>query len=100
MLLGGMNAAVTQETQQVQPVRASVLHQFEQKRMLEEIPAQDGRINARNLLIDDSASADIEVPDFRIAHKSVGQADALARGINQCPGILVEEIAVIGRVRE
>src|SRR5439155_1633174 len=62
MLLGGMNAAVTQETQQVQPMRASVLHQFEQKRMLEELPAQDGSINARNLLIDDSASADIEVP--------------------------------------
>src|SRR5439155_6238463 len=64
------------------------------------IPAQDGSINARDLLIDDSASADIEVPNFGITHKSVRQPHALARSVNEGPRILSQEQGIVGCARE
>ena len=47
----------------------------------------DGAIDAREILVDHPASADIEVPDFGVAHLAAGQPDRALGGVD-------------GRVRE
>src|SRR5438874_708819 len=95
-----MDAAVADEAQQVQATLAPALHQVDEQRLLEELPAHDRRVNACDLLVDDPPRADVQVADFGISHQPVRQAHALARGVDERPGILLQEPRVIRRPRQ
>ena len=47
--------------------------------------------------MDDSPGSDIQVPDFAVAHLSVGQTDVRAAGVDQRARILAQQ-AVIDRL--
>src|SRR5207248_9561135 len=75
-------------------------HQVDEQRLLEEFSAHDRRVNARDLLVDNPPRADVQVADLGIAHQAVGQAHALARGVNERPGVLLQEFGIAGRPRQ
>ena len=52
--------------------------------LLEEAAVVDRLADARQVLIDDAAGADVEVPDLGVAHLALGQADGRARRLRAC----------------
>src|SRR5712691_508401 len=70
-----VHAAITQQAQQVQLPLAPSLHSLEKQRLPEERAAGDELVHARDVHVDDTARADIEVAHFAVAHLSFGQAD-------------------------
>src|SRR2546425_2457255 len=87
VFLVGMDAAVAQQAQEMDSRLPTPLHELHEKRLLEEVAAQDGGVDARDFLVDDSARADVQVADFGISHEAVGKSHALARSMDQRPGV-------------
>jgi len=58
----------------------------------------DGHINARQVLGDDAARADIHVAHFGIAHLPLGQTDRIAGGGQQGMGTFAQQAGVVGRL--
>ena len=56
----------------------AIIHRLDEDLILLEGAVLDGVVNARELLEDDAAGADVEVADLGVAHLTVGQADVLA----------------------
>ncbi len=95
-----MHAAIAHQADQMQLVAAAALHRFEQKRLAEKFAAGDQLIDARDVHLHDSASADIQVAHFAIAHLPFGQADVGAGGVNQRVGKIFQQPVVIGLAGE
>src|ERR1051326_1867592 len=92
----GMYAAIAAEAEQMQPVRARILHRLHQHRIREERPVFDHEIDTRYIHVDDTPGADIHVADFAVAHLSDRKPDGtpgrLNEGIRKFP-----QQAIIGR---
>ena len=73
-----------------------VLHDGDERLVLEEIAVLDVARDARELLVDEAARADVRVADLRVAHLAVRQADELA-GCLEVTGVIVCEEAVEDR---
>ena len=58
--------------------RDGLVDRIREHRALEEGAVFDGSRDACDLLIDDTTRADVQVPDFRVAHQSFGKADRQA----------------------
>ena len=58
------------------------LHRVHDRRMLE-FAGRDQRIDAGDIHLHNAARADIQVPDFAVAHLTVGQSDKVLRGADQ-----------------
>ena len=95
-----MHAAVAEQAHQVQLALAPALHRAEQKIVVEERAGGDGLVDARDVHLHDAAGADIQVPDFAIAHLPLGQADGRPGGVDQRVGKFGEQPVVIGLARE
>ena len=100
MLDVGVHAAVAEQAEQMQLVRAAAFHGFEQQRLAREFAAGDELVNARDVHVHDASGADIQVADFAIAHLSFGQADGGAGGVDQRVGKFFQQAVVIRLARE
>src|SRR3954465_4498426 len=69
----GVHAAVGDEADEVHARR--VLHRGPQDVVLGERPVLDGLADAREVLLDHRAGAEVEVPDLRVAHLALGEPD-------------------------
>ena len=99
MRLLRMHAAVGKQSEQMQPplAGARMLHGIEQHGMREEFAVLDHQIDARDVHVHDAPRADVEVPDFAVAHLPFGQSDERPAGVNERVGILAQQ-PVVGRL--
>jgi len=106
--LVAVHAAWRQEPQHVQrvPALARGVGRRDQHRIGGELAGRDRVVDAREVLVDDAAGADVEMPDFRVAHLALGRptcssdasivvCGAVARRPVQC-GIAACAIALSG----
>ncbi len=63
-----------------------------------ELVVVDGFGDAGQLLIDDSARADVGMSNLTVAHLTVGQTNVHARGADLGHRILLEQLVDVGRV--
>ena len=102
VLVAAVHAAIRDEAEQVQlaaaflRVRDGVL----QRRVLLELAVADRLVDARDLLVDDAARADVEVPDFGVAHQPARQADVFAARLQRGPRPLLLEAPPKARLRQ
>ena len=75
--VGGVHAAVGDEPDQVHALGASLQRRL-QHLVLGQRAVLDRRVDAREVLRDDRAGAEVEVADLGVAHLPLGQPDALA----------------------
>jgi hypothetical protein len=76
--VGGVHAAVGDEADQVHARRGA--QRLGHDLVLGQRAVLDGAVDAREVLGDDRAGAEVEVADLGVAHLSRGQADRLAAG--------------------
>ena len=82
----GVDAAVAEESEEVELAGAAAFHGFEQQRLAREFAAGDELVNARDVHVHDASGADIQVAHFAIAHLSFGQTHGRAGRLNQRVG--------------
>ncbi len=94
-----VDAAVGQEAQQVQgSPRRNAVHSYSQARVGKESPGLNVLADSGQVLIDHPAGADIQVPHFRVAHLTGGQAHLAAAGSQEGSGISAVQLINIRRV--
>ena len=77
-----VHAAVGEQPQQVQPParRRGLGKGLAQDGVFLEVAILDRLVDAREVLVNDAAGAQVEVADFAVAHLAGGQADIQAAG--------------------
>ena len=93
-----MDAAVGDEPEQVRALAA--LEGADEGGDLEEGPVLDRRVHSHQVLQQDAAGADRQVPDLRVAHLPRRKADRLAGCLERRVRVLGPEPVEDGRVRE
>jgi len=90
VFLMGVHALVLQQAEQMEAAPAGLpgIHEADPFRRLEELARGEAVVDALELLDDDAAGAHVEVPDLAGALVAGGQADGLAAGVEDRPGIL------------
>ena len=80
VLLAAVDAPVRDEPEEVEA--ATRCHRFSRGRrergVRRELALLDGEVDAREHLVDDTARADVHVPDLAVAHLPLGEADGEA----------------------
>ena len=76
-----------------------ILHDLDEDFVLEEVAVLDVTRDARELLVDEAAGADIRVTDFRVAHLTVRQADEFARSLQVARVVVCHEAVEDRRLR-
>ena len=71
-----------------------------QRLVLEEAAVRDRVVDADQVLLDDRARAEVQVPDLRVAHLAVGQADRAPGGLQLRVRIALPERVEHRRVRQ
>ena len=64
----------------------------------DELAVADRDVDPRVILVDDTAGADVQVPDFGIAHLAFGKADAELRRIDRRVGARREQPPPVRRI--
>ena len=95
-----MDAAVTDEPDEMQLMFAAARHRFEQQRLLEKCAARDELVDAGDVHLHDAAGANIQVAYFAVAHLPFGQADKGAGGVDQRVRKFLEQAIVMGLARK
>ena len=80
------------------PSRDRTVDRLGEHRVLEERAVLDREVDARELLVDDAAGADVEVTDLGVAHLALGQPDGEPRRAQLGRRALGEEPVEVGRV--
>ena len=93
-----VHAAVGNESEQMKPMATRLGEDFLQYPITRELALGDSLVNPGQVLMDDSASAQVEMADFRIAHLSFWQAHVAPAGAQFSPRILSIEAVVKWRV--
>ena len=93
-----MHAAVRDETQQMHVLAA--LEGGAQDRVVEELARLDRLVHAHEVLEEDAARADGEMPDLGVAHLAGRQADRLAGRLQRRMRVRAPEAVEDGRVGE
>ena len=98
----GVNAAVRHEPEQVDvsPTFASATERGDERLVLGERAVLDGAVHPDEVLEEDPARADREVPDLGVAHLSRRKADRLAGRGERPVRVSLQERVEHGRVRE
>ena len=65
--------------------------------MREELAILDHQIDARDVHVHNAPGADVQMPDFAVAHLPLGQSNKRSAGMNQRVGILAQQ-PVVGRL--
>src|SRR5258708_37537369 len=102
MSLLRVHAAVGDQTEQMEPPLAHprMLHRGEQDGMREELAVLDHQVDAGDVHVNDAAGANVEMPDFAVAHLSFRKADERSAGMNERGGIFAQQTVVGGLARE
>src|SRR5258708_6897865 len=102
MSLLRMHTAVGEQAEQMESplAHARVLHRREQDGMREELAILDHQVDARDVHVNDAAGADVEMPDFAVAHLSFRKADERSAGMNERVGIFAQQPVVSGLARQ
>ena len=74
-----------------------MLHRIEQHRLRKEVAILNHQVDARDVHVDDSAGAYVEVSDFAVTHLPLGQSDRGSARLNERIGIFTQE-TIIGRL--
>ncbi len=74
--------------------------EFDQFLVRRERAVLDRLVDAGEFLVNDPARAEVQVPDFAVAHLSGGQADILARRTEPALGISLVEVLVEREIRQ
>src|SRR2546421_577994 len=93
-----MHAPVRDEPEQVDVL--ATLERAAQRLVLEELAAFDRLVHAHEVLEEDAARADREVPDLGVAHLACRQADGLAGSLELPVRIVAPEPVEDGRLGE
>ena len=73
-----------------------MLHRVQQNLMGEERAALDQLVDTGNVHLDKASGADIEMPNFAVAHLPLGQADERAVGADQRVRIVLPQPIEVG----
>ena len=94
-----MHTAVGEQSEQVKlaAAGAGVLHRIEQHRVFEEFAILNHELDAGRIHVYDSSCADVQVPDFAVAHLPIGQPNIGAAGLDERVGIFAQQ-AVVNRL--
>ena len=97
-----MDAAVGKQAPEMQRAvaRLELGEEFHQRRIRRQRAVGDRLVDPRQFLVNDAARAEVQVPDFAVAHLPGGQADVLARGAEAALRIGLVEIFVKRKFRE
>ena len=68
--------------------------------MLEQLAVLDHQVDAGDIHVDDASGADVQVPDFAVAHLPVRQSDEAPAGVNQRVRILGEQLVIVRLARQ
>src|SRR5262245_28839731 len=93
-----MDAAVGDEPEQVHVLAA--VECSDQRRILEERAVLDRVVHTHQVLEQDAPGADRQVPDLRVPHLPVREADRLSRGLQRGVRVLAPQPVEDGRLRE
>ena len=96
-----VDAAVGEQAHQVQGavICERLVHRRDDRLVVLELVVVDGLGDSGQLLIDDSACADVGVTDLAVAHLTVGETDVHARRADLGQRVFLEESVEIRRVR-
>src|SRR5258708_915888 len=94
-----VDAAIAAESHDVQTMRAPVAHGIKQHGMLEEFARRNHLIDSRDVHVDHASRADIQMPDFTVAHLPLGQSHKRSRGVDQCVRKIAQQRIVGGLAR-
>jgi hypothetical protein len=102
MFLPRMHAAIGDEPEQMQfaPADAGIFHPFNEHGMREELTILNHQVNARDIHMHNAPGADIQMPDFAVAHLPFGQSDERPTGVNQRVRIFAQQTVVDRFARE
>ena len=100
VIVMAVHAAIRNQSQQMEPMRARLREAFLQHRITRQFSLRDRLINSSQVLINDSAGAEIQMAHFGIAHLSFRQTDIQPAGAQPAPGIILVELVVKRRARE
>ena len=82
-----MHAAIACRAHEMQAGAARACRmQSSSTRMPEELADGDHQVDAGDIHMDDAARADIQMPDFAVAHLAFRQPDVRSRSVNQSVG--------------
>ena len=97
MRLLRVHAAIREQPQQMQlpPLFARAVDRPHNLRMLVEAAVRDHRIDTRDVHRHHAARADVQMPDFAVAHLPIRQPDKVIRSMQQCVGKLAQQPVVI-----
>ncbi len=95
-----MHAAIAAQAHQVQAMRARVAHGFQEHGLLVELAGRDHHVQARDIHLNDTPGADVQVADLGVTHLPFGQADSRTRGFHQRVRVFAEQRVVIRLARE
>ena len=90
LVLMTVNAAIGHQADEMEASAAGLLEGLDKNRVGGQRAVLDGLVDAREVLIDNASSAEIEVADFRIAHLAGGQADVQAGGAEETFRVLLQ----------
>ncbi len=95
-----VHAAVGDEPEKMQPLALCARERFLQNRIFFQLAIRDRFVDASQILINNPASAEIQVADFGVAHLSFGQSDIEAARAQFSVGIFAIELIVKRGLRE
>ena len=94
MLLMRVNAAVGQQSKQVQLRLPRLVHRLKNGGMREKFSTRNQRIDARNVHPHHAPGADVQMPHFAVAHLSIRQSDKMIRRMQQRVRILPQQLVI------
>ena len=80
------------------PVGDGAVDRLGEHGVVEQRAVLDRQVDARELLVDDAAGADVEVPDLGVAHLPLGQPDGEPGARERRPRAAREQPVEVGRV--
>jgi hypothetical protein len=93
-----VHPAVGDETDQVHALEA--LERRADRRVGPELAARHGLVDARQVLLDDGAGAEVQVADLAVAHLALGQPDGGAAGLELRVRVARPEVVEDRRARQ
>ena len=102
MVLVGMHAAIGEQPEKMKLASATarVLHGFQQYGVAVEIAFFDHQVDLGDVHVNHAPGADVQVPDFTVAHLPLRQADKTSAGVDESVGIFGEQPVIVGFARQ
>jgi len=102
MLVDRVHAAVPDQAHEMDraPALLRRVARGDEDRVAEEGPISNGVVDAHEVLHHEAPGTQVEMPDFAIAHLSLGEPDGPSRGVEQCSRVVGHEGVPRGRIGE